>query len=490
MEQKTPINVEELRKGGVVQVKGKDMFSLWVKTSCCNLNSEQLRKCADIADQYGRGFILFTTRQNLVIPFIPLKNVDTARSELQQVYLELDRCGPRVRNVNVCYEDKVCSQALSNPLSLAEKLDHFFYSDIQHKIKLGVSGCPRDCTYCRVLTDIGFIATGAECYEVYVGGRLGLNPTIGVKMATELTERECVKLVQNYFDLLQVEGQEGERSADLINRLGMERVREKLNENLHAGTPQPIRCRAVLEDKPRGKEILRIRALGGEVTTQQARKIAEVAERFGEGIIHFTVRGSPEIPGVAEENLRSIEEELKTVSLRLLQEGIDNLQTCYGDYCTNSLVNTQSLLQKIEKLVSELGIDDPSVTVSASGCPNSCGISHLSDLGFMGVLEPEVNPEECRQGCQLCVRICKRKAISKRNGVAVIDPRKCGHCAECLRSCPFEAIREKRRGYAVLVGGRGAGEPRLGKIIAEFVSEGEALRLAENELKKLKEGYK
>jgi dissimilatory sulfite reductase (desulfoviridin) alpha/beta subunit len=130
---KRPANVRTERNRGVVKLKGEDLFSLWVKTACCNLDSKQLRKLADIADKYARSYLLFTTRQIPIIPFIHLKDVGTVEEELGTVYLRMDRCGPTVRNVNVCYEDKICPEAVSNPLSLAEKLDNFFHVPMPHK---------------------------------------------------------------------------------------------------------------------------------------------------------------------------------------------------------------------------------------------------------------------------------------------------------------------------------------------------------------------
>ena len=53
MAEKPPINVGELRRSGVVKLKEKDMYSIWVKTACCNLSSEQLRKLADITEKYA-----------------------------------------------------------------------------------------------------------------------------------------------------------------------------------------------------------------------------------------------------------------------------------------------------------------------------------------------------------------------------------------------------------------------------------------------------
>src|SRR3972149_370852 len=149
--------VEALRQGGIVALDEKDMYSLWVKTACFNMNSGQLRKIADISDRYGRGFVLFTTRQTPHIPFINLKDVAEVKQELAQVELELDRCGPRVRNLNVCYEANLCPSAKTDCIVLGERLETFFRNEILHKVKIGVAGCEEDCIATRVLTDVGFV---------------------------------------------------------------------------------------------------------------------------------------------------------------------------------------------------------------------------------------------------------------------------------------------------------------------------------------------
>jgi len=104
MAEQPMIDVGELRSRGIVRLKEKDMYSIWVKTGCCNLNSKQLRKISHITERYGRSYLLFTTRQIPIIPFVNWKDVEEVKEELREVYLELDRCGPTVRNVNVCYD--------------------------------------------------------------------------------------------------------------------------------------------------------------------------------------------------------------------------------------------------------------------------------------------------------------------------------------------------------------------------------------------------
>ncbi len=240
------VNIEELKRMGIVALKGKDMFSIWVKTTCCNLNSKQLRKLADITEKYARGFLLFTSRQIPIIPFINIGHVFEVKRALAEVDMELDHNGPTVRNLNICYDDKICAEAVVNCIPLGEKLEQFFGSQLMHKIKIGAVGCSKDCIMSRVLNDISFVGidTGNnKSYEAYVGGRLGVNPFIGIKIAEHLTEDECVNLVQNYFDLLAAEGKKGERAADVIKRLGSDEFTIKLTKDLGRNATLPaVHC--------------------------------------------------------------------------------------------------------------------------------------------------------------------------------------------------------------------------------------------------------
>jgi len=483
-------SVEKLRSRGVVKLRDKDMYALWVKTACGNMSAKQLRKLAEITDRYAHGYLLFTTRQIPIIPFVHGNDVERVQEELKAVYLILDRCGPTVRGINVCYDDKVCPLAVTSCLSLGEKLDNYFYAPMAHKVKIGVAGCSRDCIVSRALTDIGFVGVerdGRVGYDAYVGGRLGVNPFLGVRMAELLTEEAAARFVQNFFDFMNREGKPGERAADLVKRFGAESMKQELNKGLHRTvTLGPIKCETSTVKKSTDKVILKIRATCGEVTAPQLKTIADIADSYGLGFVHFAVRGAPEVPGVDRASLEAIRAELDGVGMTILDRGIDNLQACFGGYCTEANVSPQSLLRKVEKLVEDLSIDDLNIKISASGCPNSCGIAHLNDIGFMGVVEPGIDAVKCN-GCGLCLAVCKRKAIEMVNGIAVIDRDKCSDCGQCISVCPLNAIAEKRRGFAVLVGGREGKDTRLGEIVARFLSEDEAVAVAERALRLLRE---
>jgi len=496
MNKKPTVDIEQLKRGGVIKLKEKDMFSVWVRAVCCNLDAVKLRKVADLAEKYGRGTILFTTRQFPIIPHVHFKDIEAVQNELKEVHLVLDRCGARVRNADVCYDSNICPHAVTSPISLGEKLDEFWQNDPGgHKIKTSIVGCEKQCTSPRVLSDIGFVGVADGRFDVYVGGRLGLKPNIGFKVASGATEEQGVRIVKNLLDFIHLEGKEGERSADLIARYGEERVKEEATKNLDEKVDyQPLACDTKIKGKVPGI-ILRIRATNGEVTSGQARKIADLAEEYGLGFVHFAVRGAPEIPGINEINIEAIRKDISEVGLRILDRGTDNLQSCFGNYCTNGIVDTHGLLRKIEILIGRLGVNDLDIKISAAGCPNTCAISPISDIGFWGVIEPVVNLKNCT-GCQICTRACKVNAIAIKEGKAVIDYDKCKWCMDCILACPFDGISAGRRGYAVSVGGRGGYSPsdrrgeetKLGKVIAEFISEEEAIKLSKELLLKLKNG--
>jgi len=145
-------------------------------------------------------------------------------------------------------------------------------------------------------------------------------------------------------------------------------------------------------------------------------------------------------------------------------------------------------------MIEKLGLNNLDIKISASGCPNSCSISHLSDIGFIGVVESEVDKKKCRC-CRTCIKACRVGAIKIENKIAVIDLKKCKNCGMCIQVCLFGAIYKKQEGIAILAGGRGPGfmqdktigETRLGVNIIDFIDKNLALQITEKILKLVKE---
>jgi dissimilatory sulfite reductase (desulfoviridin) alpha/beta subunit len=169
----------------------------------------------------------------------------------------------------------------------------------------------------------------------------------------------------------------------------------------------------------------------------------------------------------------------------LLEDEVENFQSCFGGYCSEGLFDPQTLLKRIENHVKELKIKDLQITVSGAGCPSSCGIAHLSDLGFHGVMIPVVDIALCT-GCGTCVAACKRKTIQVKDKKAVIEMKNCAFCGACKSACPQKAISAKKQGIAVLLGGRSGADTQLGVKITEFVNDEQAFQIADNLLHLIK----
>ncbi len=484
---KGEINYEKLKAQGIVKLKDQDDFSLWIRIPCDNLEARHLYALADIVEEYGAGLILFSSRKIPILPHIKWDKIETVQKKIHALNLDFDRCGATLRNTDVCHHPQICPDALVNPLEFGQMVDQFWNDPITHKVKISISACPKQCAAPRALSDIGFIATNHKehpAYDVYLGGKLGIDPNLGEMVVENITALQGIRLIKNYLDYIQANGKTGERSAHLIRRLGFKTVKEAITRDL---TPLPefkTKFCTILadagKDRARGfsSTILPIRLTNGEATSAQVRKIADIAIKYAIGVIHLTIWGSPEIISYKSEMLQEIRDELQTVGLDIIDNGIENMQTCFGGYCANSRVDTQALLRQINHLVKELGINNRNIKIAASGCPNSCGLSAIASLGFVGLTEPEFLRDKCT-GCGLCLKACPTHAIrlADKNQIS-IDPTLCSQCGKCVDHCVFDAIRPKNFGYGVMIGGNSGLHSKIGKIISGIISPDIALEVA------------
>ena len=152
------------------------------------LSSRQLRKLADIAERYDRGYGHFTTRQNLQLNWPELKDVPAILGELAEVEMHaIQTSGNCIRNVTCDHYAGVAADEVADPRPWAELLRqwstlHPEFSYLPRKFKIAVTGSPADRAAVRA-HDIGLIVKtneqGEIGFEILVGGGLGRTPMIG-----------------------------------------------------------------------------------------------------------------------------------------------------------------------------------------------------------------------------------------------------------------------------------------------------------------------
>ncbi len=226
---------------------------------------------------------------------------------------------------------------------------------------------------------------------------------------------------------------------------------------------------------------VRLRCPGGKLSSQQLQKAAEIAEKYGRGEIHNSVRQSIEIPYVHYQHFDAIVAELKEIDWSVASCGprIRVPTACAG--CTwnpNGLMDSQAMCLEVDRRYFGTTSGHHIFKISFSGCPIDCARTREMDLGFQGMVDPELVEELCN-GCGLCITGCEEKALTLVDDLPVRESSKCIYCGDCIKICPVDAMVTARKGWLVRVGGKHGRHPLFSYEIAQFASDEECFPLIE-----------
>ena len=230
----------------------------------------------------------------------------------------------------------------------------------------------------------------------------------------------------------------------------------------------------LLAQRQTGFCVVRVRTRAGNITSNQLHKVAELADKYGRGQLHFTTRQSVEMYWVPEGQLGAVLQEIDDAGLLPAIRGprMRTVVACPGALlCKYGMCDTIALATHLDKSV--VGRKLPTKTkIGISGCPNSCSKPQENDIGLQGVMLPKV-VDGC-VGCRACLHACKVKAIAVQNCTPRIDFRKCVGCGLCVTECPKNVFLADKQGYRVYVGGRIGKKPKLGTKILALIPEMDA----------------
>ena len=244
---------------------------------------------------------------------------------------------------------------------------------------------------------------------------------------------------------------------------------------------EDLKAGGFIPQRQRGKITVRCKAPGGRMTSERLAKIAEVARKYGQGIVHLSVRMSPEILYVDFNDLDAVVRDLAEVGQEIASCGKRFRVTtaCGGcEYNPNGWTDTQRLA--LEATDRFFGEETPhKFKTCFTGCAIDCMRSREMDLGFQGMVEPQLVAENCTH-CTLCVKACQDDALHmSEDELPVRDVDKCISCGYCINACPFDAMMPKRIGHAVYIGGKHGMHPHVAYPVAEFVSDEQAMEVIE-----------
>ncbi|MCT8975343.1 sulfite reductase subunit C [Clostridium sp. CX1] len=245
--------------------------------------------------------------------------------------------------------------------------------------------------------------------------------------------------------------------------------------------------------KERGKTAIRVRVPGGHMEAKHFALLQKVAEEYGNGTVHITIRQGFEIPGIDMNDMQAVNEMIQPVieGLEINQvdpnkgyaaAGTRNVSACIGNrVCPFANYDTSAFAMKIEKAIFP---HDRHVKIALTGCPNDCIKARMQDFGILGMTEPQYDKDRCIS-CQACVKNCKKRstgALSFENFKVVRDHEKCIGCGECVNKCPTGAwTRSTEKYYKLVIMGRtGKKNPRLAQDFIKWVDEESIIKIILN----------
>lgn len=236
--------------------------------------------------------------------------------------------------------------------------------------------------------------------------------------------------------------------------------------------------------KVRGIGASRIRVPGGLLKSEVLGMVQEIADKYGNGLVHLTTRQGFEIEGIRYEDMDAVTKMLQPIieSLEINLEETDkgytasgtrNITACIGNnVCPFANYNTAEFAKRIERAVFP---NDLHFKIGLTGCSNDCGKARMHDFGIIGMTEPQYDMNRC-VSCGACVKACKQLsvgALSVENYRVVRNKEKCIGCGVCVTKCPTRAFtRSKEKYYKLTLMGRtGKKNPRLGEDFLIWADE-------------------
>jgi sulfite reductase (NADPH) hemoprotein beta-component len=413
------------------------------------LSSRQMRKLAEIARKYDRGYGHFTTRTNLQFHWPALKDVPDILSELASVEMHaIQTSGNCIRNVTADHFAGATAEEIADPRPYAEIIRqwsslHPEFSFLPRKFKIAVNAAPKDRAAIQA-HDIGLQIVrndkGEIGFTVYVGGGLGRTPMIAHKVRDFLPESDLLAYIAAIMRVYNLEGRRDNkfkaRIKILVHEKGEAAMREAVEQEfaaaprdglelpqseierirayfalptLDAKRPVSDRCerrrgkdakfksfmeRNVAQHKVSGYAIVTIslKPIGqtpGDCSADQMDAVADLAEDYSADEVRVSHEQNLVLPHVALDDLPAVYDRLASVGLATPNAGlISDIISCPGlDYCTLATARSIPIAQRISERFGDgaRAKEIGPLKIKISGCINACGHHHVGHIGILGL---------------------------------------------------------------------------------------------------------
>lgn len=188
-------------------------------------NAAELRRIADVADKYAIPMVKVTGGQRIDL-------LGVKKEDLVSVWKELGMnsghaYGKSIRTVKTCVGSEFCRFGTQNSTQMGIELETMLGNMWSPaKVKLAVSGCPRNCAESGI-KDVGVIAVDSG-WELYVGGNGGIKTEVAQFFAKVSTSEEVKAYSGAFLQLYREEAFYLERTVHYLHRVGLDFVKARV----------------------------------------------------------------------------------------------------------------------------------------------------------------------------------------------------------------------------------------------------------------------
>lgn len=187
----------------------------------------ELKKIAEVAEKFNVPMVKVTGGQRLDL-------LGVKKEDLPKIWEELDMpsgyaYGKALRTVKTCVGSTFCRFGTQDSIAMGIRLEKEFERlNTPAKVKLAVSGCPRNCAEATI-KDFGVVAIDGG-WELHVGGNGGVHVRATELLCVVKTEEEVVEWAGAFLQYYRENAQWNERTSVWIERIGLETVKRALEK--------------------------------------------------------------------------------------------------------------------------------------------------------------------------------------------------------------------------------------------------------------------
>ncbi|GAA3859271.1 nitrite reductase large subunit NirB [Celeribacter arenosi] len=194
-------------------------------------NPSELRAIADAAEKYNVPTVKVTGGMRIDL-------LGVKKEDLPGIWYDLNQAGmvsghaysKGLRTVKTCVGTDHCRFGTQDSTGLGIQLEKKLWGSwTPHKVKLGVSGCPRNCAE-ATCKDIGIICVDSG-YQIGVGGAAGMDVKETERLADVATEEEAIEWVTAFMQLYRENGKYLDRAYKWVAKVGLDWVKETLADD-------------------------------------------------------------------------------------------------------------------------------------------------------------------------------------------------------------------------------------------------------------------